>query len=61
MNINVNYYNEIYKDFITRQPYYEEHVAKVIPKNTNSIRVILKDGSKVDYNIRTHPRLLWFL
>lgn len=54
MNINVNYYNEIYEDFITRQPYYEEHVAKVIPKNTNSIRVILKDGSKVDYNIRTH-------
>ena len=45
MNINVNYYNEIYEDFITRQPYYEEHVAKVIPKNTNSIRVILKDGS----------------
>ena len=53
MNINVNYYNKIYEDFIARQPYYEEHVAKVIPKNTNSIRVILKDGSTVDSNIRT--------
>ena len=54
MNINTNYYNEIYKDFIARHPYYERSVSKCLPKNTNSIRVVLKDGRKVDYNIRTH-------
>lgn len=54
MNINTNYYNEIYDDFIARHPYYDGRVARVVPKNTNSIRVTLEDGSKVDYNIRTH-------
>ena len=53
MNISTKYYNEIFDDFIARNPYYEEHVAKVVPKNTNSIRVILEDGRKIDYNIRT--------
>ena len=54
MKINANYYETIFEEFINRHPYFKNDVVKCIPKNTNSIRVILRDGRKIDYNVVTH-------
>ena len=54
MKINADYYETIFDVFFSRHPYFKNDVAKCIPKNTNSIRVILRDGRKIDYNVVTH-------
>lgn len=54
MEINTNYYREIFSDFIDRHPYMKNDVDHFAPKHLNAIRVFMKDGSKIDYNIRSH-------
>lgn len=51
--LNTNYHKEIFESFLQRTPYEEEDVLNYRPKHLHAIRVTLRDGEQVDYNIQT--------
>ena len=53
MKIKTDYYEEIFEDFVARHPNWAKDVDKYRPKHTHAIRITFKDGSMMDYNIRT--------
>lgn len=54
MEFKTSYYKEILADFLERHPYFEQEINSYRPKHANAIRITLKDGSMIDYNIQSH-------
>lgn len=54
MQINTKYYQEMLEEFKERYPNWAADMIRCQPKHSHAIRVTLKNGDQVDYNIRTH-------
>ena len=53
MGMKTSYYDEIFEAFKNKCPGWYEQSDGYAPKHTHAIRVRLKNGDQVDYNIRT--------
>ena len=53
MGIKTSYYEEMFEAFGRKCPGWYEESDGYRPKHANAIRVKLKNGDQVDYNIRT--------
>lgn len=54
MEINTKYHQEILEDFKQRYPNWAAEIIQCQPKHSHAIRVTLKNGDQIDYNLRTH-------
>ena len=54
MSIDTSKHEEIYESFKRHYPNWADKVTNYYPKNDYAIRVILRDGDRVDYNIRSN-------
>lgn len=52
--MNVNYYNEIFEDFKKYWPFEIDNVNDFRPRGERGIRLTMKDGRLLDYDIITH-------
>ena len=53
MNLNVNYYEQIFERFKRMCPTWGAEATHYVPKYDNMIRVYLRNGDCVDYNDRS--------
>lgn len=53
MEIKTSYHNEILESFLQHSPFREEDILDCKPKHLHAIRVTMKSGEVVDYNIQT--------
>lgn len=50
MEINTRHHRDMLDSFIRLCPMWVDDIVDCIPKHSNAIRVIFRDGSKIDYN-----------
>lgn len=53
MEIKTSYHEEILDSFLQHSPFKEEDILDCRPKHLHAIRVTLKNGEQLDYNIQT--------
>lgn len=53
MELNTRHHRDMLDAFIRLCPMWADDIVDCIPKHTNAIRVIFRDGSKIDYNAMT--------
>ena len=55
--LNTVYYDECFEDFKRRWPRQAVDVVDYRPKSEHAIRITLRDGTKLDYNMRANGTL----
>lgn len=53
MEIKTSYHEEILNSFLQHSPFREDDILNCRPKHLHAIRVTLKNGEQLDYNIQT--------
>lgn len=53
MELNTRYHSDMLDTFIRQCPMWADDIVDCIPKHTHAIRIIMRDGSKIDYNAQT--------
>ena len=53
MEIKTGYHEEILNSFLQHSPFREDDILNCRPKHLHAIRVTLKNGEQLDYNIQT--------
>lgn len=54
MELKTSYYEEIFERFKQLCPHLAKDVVEYRPKHMHAIRVTLRNGEKIDYNIQTN-------
>lgn len=54
MEIKTSYHKEIFSKFVDNYPMWGEEVVEYYPKHIHAIRIRLRNGEMIDYNIRTN-------
>lgn len=53
MELNTRHHRDMLDTFVRQYPMWTDDIIDCIPKHANAIRVILRDGSRIDYNAQT--------
>ena len=53
MELNTKYYEEMFERFTQQCPMWVKDVVEYRPKNLHAIRVKLRNGEQIDYNIKS--------
>lgn len=53
MEIKTRYHNEILESFLQHSPFQEKDILECRPKHLHAIRIVMKSGEVIDYNIQT--------